>query len=642
MKRNLFISFSIRKLLVLALIQFCILNINAEIKLPRLISNGMILQRDKPLTLWGWASAGETISVTFQEKNFRTKADKKGNWKITLPSYPAGGPYLMTINKTELQDILIGDVWLSSGQSNMELPISRTLDLYKKEVENAVNPNIRLFRVPMKYSFKQEENDLQGGEWKSVTPDNILDFSAVSYFFAKEIYDKYNVPVGIISTAIGGSPAEAWLSEDALRNYPNHLATLSLTANDAYVDSVRQTESAQAKQWQSQLSINDKGISLWNKDHLDISEWPSISLPGYWSDKGLGFINGSIWLRKEFEVDPSIAGQAAILRLGCIVDSDSAFVNGVFVGTTSYQYPPRIYNIPAGILRKGTNNITVRTVSNGGRGGFVEEKPYKIITDKGEIDLTGDWKYQRGAQAGPSPSQTFFQYKPAGLYNGMIAPVKNFAIKGFLWYQGESNTGNPKEYKTLFPDLISNWRSKWSDEKTPFIYAQLPNFMKAVKTPAESNWAQLREAQRHTLTIPETGMAVTIDLGEWNDIHPLNKKDVARRLFFEAQHIAYNDSSAIRSPQYQSMEIQENSIVLTFSSPGKGLYTNIDLKGFTIAGSDKKYVWAKASFLADNKVRIWSEQVANPVSVRYAWADNPDDANLKNKEGLPAAPFTTE
>jgi sialate O-acetylesterase len=619
------------------------MSIQAKVKLPHLISDGMVLQRDAPLKIWGWASPNEKIGIIFLDKSYNTKADKKGNWSIDLPPHNAGGSYTMQVNDIEIKDILIGDVWLCSGQSNMELPVRRVMDLYADEVKQVNNPMIRQFRVPMHYDFRNEETDLQGGAWKPATQGNILDFSAAAYFFAKDLYDKYNVPVGIINTGIGGSPAEAWVSKEALNNYPHYLEATQACALPGYIDSVRNVESQNSNQWYTELNRKDAGISLWDKKDFDDSGWSLFSLPGYWADKGIGRVNGSLWFRKDMDIPSSMAGKPGVLRLGCIVDADSAFINGTFVGTVTYQYPPRIYNIPAGVLKEGSNNITVRVISNSGRGGFVEEKPYKIIVDDNEIDLTGDWKYKVGAEMPPAGPQTFFQYKPAGLYNGMIAPLKNYALKGFLWYQGESNAGKAKEYKNLLADLINDWRTKWNNPQMPFIYAQLPNFMKENKQASESGWAELREAQRQALKLPYTGMAVTIDAGEWNDIHPLNKKTVGERLALEAQRVAYGDNQVVSTgPVYESMEAEGNSIILTFSSVGSGIYTNLDLSGFAIAGSDKKYVWADAVALSHNKIKVWSNQVQNPVSVRYAWADNPVGANLKNKEGLPASPFTTE
>ena len=630
--------------LALCFILFCtFISVNAEIKLPRLISNRMVLQRESPVKVWGWASPREVIVVKLQGQSYKTKADKKGNWQIELPAQEAGGPHSLQINNIILEDILFGDVWVCSGQSNMELPISRTLDLYKEEVQNANNDQIRLFHVPLHYNFQQAEIDMTGGEWKSVTPSNILNFSAVAYFFAKDLYEKYQVPIGLLRSAVGGSPAEAWLSEDALkRNYPNYLAE-SRIYTPAYVDSVKNIDLKNGRNWQNELNIKDNGISNWNIPDVDVSGWNTISLPGYWADKGLDKHCGSIWFRKDIDIPASMAGKEAILRLGCIVDSDSTFVNGTFVGAITYQYPPRIYTIPAGLLKEGKNNITIRVVSNSAQGGFVEEKPYKIITDNQSIDLTGDWFYRVGAEVESPPSQTTFQYKPMGLFNGMIAPLLNYTAKGVIWYQGESNAGRAEEYKTLFPNLINDWRVQWNNPQLPFIYVQLANFMKVQKLPFDSDWAELREAQRQTLSLPHTGMAVAIDLGEWNDIHPLNKKEIGQRLSLEAQRVAYCTTDIVSSgPLLEGVAIEGNTIILMFTSIGSGLYANNLLDGFAIANADKQFVWANAVVIAHNKVKVWHDKIANPIVVRYAWADNPAGANLKNKEGLPASPFTTE
>ena len=622
----------------------CSLHAEAEVRLPRLISSGMVLQRETPVNIWGWASAKETVVVKFQGKSYKTKADKNGNWQITLPAQVAGGSHTMQINDVVLEDILFGDVWVCSGQSNMELPIGRVLDLYREETQNADNDKIRLFHVPLRYSFQQAETDMEGGEWKSVTPDNILNFSALAYFFAKNLHEKYQVPIGLLRSAVGGTPAEAWLSEAALkRDYPDYLEAVRL-CTPAYIDSVASADRKKNQAWHNELIAADKGISHWNKPRIDVSDWNTISLPGYWADKGLGRLRGSIWLRKDIDVPASMAGKEATLRLGCIVDSDSAFVNGTFVGTITYQYPPRVYTVPAGLLKEGKNNITIRVVSNSGQGGFVEEKPYQLIASDTVIDLTGDWLYRVGAEVKMPPYQTTgFQNKPMGLFNGMISPLLNYGVKGVIWYQGESNTGRAEEYKTLFPHLINDWRTQWNNPQLPFIYVQLANFMKEQKAPLESGWATLREAQRKTLSLPHTGMAVAIDLGEWNDIHPLNKKEVARRLFLEAQRVAYNETDIVSNgPLLESATIEGNSMILTFSSTGSGLYANSLLKGFAIAGDDRQFVWANAVVIAHNQVKVWSDKIAGPQVVRYAWADNPADANLKNKAGLPASPFSTD
>ncbi|NDV95344.1 hypothetical protein D0T84_10505 [Dysgonomonas sp. 521] len=636
-KRNMF-----KMLLCSTILLFGATCIQAKVKLPRLISDGMILQREAPLNIWGWASPGEKINITFLGKSYDTKADRNGNWRIELPKHDAGGPYIMQVNDIEIKDILIGDVWLCSGQSNMELPVRRTLDLYRDEVKDINNSRIRQFRVPMKYNFQNEETDLQGGEWKAVTPGNILDFSAVAYFFAKDLYDKHQVPVGLVNTAIGGSPAEAWISGEAIKNYPVYEAEAKKCAAVGFVEDTRAREQKAGNEWYAAMIKTDKGIGLWHKEDVDTSGWDDFYLPGLWKDKGINVKNAVIWLRKEFEMPAGDAGKPAILRLGYIIDSDSAYVNGKFVGTTGYQYPPRIYQIPEGTLKAGKNTIAIRIVTNGW-GGIKEDKPYKIITGSKEIDLTGEWKYRVGAALSPAPASTFFQYKPTGLYNGMIAPLANYSLKGVIWYQGESNAGKAKEYTNLFRDLIKDWRTQRNEPELPFIYAQLPELNKPSRYPSESGLAELREAQRLALKLPYTGMAVTLGLGEWNDIHPLNKKGVGRSLALEAKRVAYKETGVVSSgPRLEGVKLDGNNIVLTFESVGSGLYSNDILNGFAVAGVDKRYVWADAIVIEKNKVKVWSNQVPQPLSVRYAWADNPQGANLKNKEGLPASPFQAE
>jgi len=391
------------------------------------------------------------------------------------------------------------------------------------------------------------------------------------------------------------------------------------------------------------LNKNDPGVGKWSKDNVDISDWPQISLPGYWSDKGVDLKIGSIWFYNEFKVSDSLAGEEAILRLGRIIDSDSAFVNGTFVGNITYQYPPRIYTIPKGLLKAGKNTVMVRVFSQGGRGGFVEEKPYEVRIGKHVIDLTGNWRYHIGAKLHPPHGPAGLSFRPGGLYNSLINPMKNYAVKGVIWYQGETNAGRGFEYRQLFKDVIIDWRIQLAQPDLPFLFVQLANLGIPNKQPVESGWAETRDAQRRALELPNTGMAMAFDIGEWNDIHPLNKKEVAHRLALEAEKVAYGNTEIVSSgPLYKSMKVENGSIILTFTSVGSGLYANSLLKGFQIAGADGEFVWAKAVVLSKNTIKVWSEKVKDPVAVRYAWDDNPESANLKNKEGLPASPFTTE
>lgn len=625
--------------------------LHAQIRLPKLISDGMVLQREVEIKIWGWASTKEPVSIFFHGNEYQTVADEKGVWRITMPPMAAGGPYEMELkasNHFVIKNILIGDVWVCSGQSNMELPMKRVQPIYEKEIANSQNEFIRLFSVPQKYNFIEPQNDFESGVWKSANPESILDFSAVAYFFANEIYQNYRVPIGLINASLGGSPAEAWMSEEALKNFPNYFNEAQRFKDNNLIMRIEASDNARIKSWYDLLRQKDDGFkdpnNSWNKVNFNSSDWETMKIPGYWADTKLGQVNGVVWFKKEFTIPVSVAEKKAKLNLGRIVDADSVYINGVFVGTTSYQYPPRRYTIPENVLKAGKNIIVVRIISNSGRGGFVLDKPYEIIIGNERVDLTGDWQYHLGAVMEPLASQTFIRWKPTGLFNSMLAPLFNFKIKGVIWYQGESNVSRAREYSTLFASMIHDWRKNWGQGDFPFLFVQLSNFMEPMIEPSESDWALLREAQLKTLSVSNTGMAVTVDIGEWNDIHPLNKKDVGKRLFLCAQKIAYGENDVVYSgPMYDSMKIEGNKIILSFSHIGSGLISkdSSELKYFAIAGADKKFVWAAAEIVGD-KVVVWNESIKNPIAVRYAWANNPDGANLYNKEGLPASPFRTD
>ncbi len=641
------------KILSLAICTFVLLISQAafcKVKLPVLISDGMVLQRDADIKIWGWADANEKIAINFNGKTYETAAGADGEWAVMLSDLKAGGPYGMDINASNhitLTNILIGDVWVCSGQSNMELPMNRVKTRYPDVIANADNPNIRQFVVPHIYDFKEPKDDLKSGKWVSANPKSVLEFTAVGYFFAKELYEKYRVPIGLINASLGGSPAQAWLSEDALKAFPEYMETAKKFKDSNYIGQITEKEKAVSDAWYARIQQLDKGLekgqTQWFDMNYDASQWPTMNVPGYWADGSMGNVNGVVWFRKEIDVPVSMTGQPAKLLLGRIVDGDFTYVNGKQVGSVSYQYPPRIYDVPSGLLKEGKNIIVVRVINNSGRGGFVSDKPYQLSAGGKTIDLKGKWQCKLGATMSPLPGKAFIEWQPEGLYNGMIAPLLNYKIKGVIWYQGESNTSKPREYQKLLTSLIADWRAKWNQGYFPFLYVQLANFMETKKQPSESGWAELREEQLKTLAVPNTAMAVTIDLGEWNDIHPLNKQDVGRRLALAAQKVAYGDEQVVYSgPIYQSMKIEGNKIVLSFTNTGGGLIAKggVELKYFAIAGADKKFIWAKAK-IEYNKVLVWNDQLANPVAVRYAWADNPEGANLYNKEGLPASPFGT-
>jgi len=621
-----------------------------QVRLPALISDGMVIQRDTSVKIWGWAGEGEKVKIDFNGKTYNASAGTDGKWDVMISQSKAGGPYSMDIeadNHITLKNIMIGDVWVCSGQSNMELSMNRVKYRYQGVIANADNPAIRQFVVPDAYNFKQPQEDFKSGHWVSANPDSVLEFTAVGFFFAKELFEKYHLSIGLINTSLGGSPAQAWLSKDALKAFPEYLEAAKEFKDDAHIKQIIEEDKAVSDEWYNRLQQMDKGLQKgqkpWFDTTYDASQWATMNVPGYWADHEPGPVNGVVWFRKEINVPAAMAGKPAKLWLGRIVDADTTYVNGKIVGTVSYQYPPRIYDIPCSLLKAGRNIIVIRVINNSGRGGFIRDKPYKLSTKQRTIDLKGPWQYKLGAVMEPLPGKTFIRWKPLGLYNAMIAPLLNYRIKGVIWYQGESNTGKPFEYHRLFAALMADWRAKWNQGDFPFLYVQLANFMEAKDNPCESNWAELREAQLKTLSLPNTAMAVTIDIGEWNDIHPLNKQDVGKRLALAARHLAYGEEEVVYSgPIYKSMKIDGNKIILTFTHTAGGLTTRTgdELKHFAIAGTDKRFIWAKAKIEGD-KVIVWNDGINNPVAVRYGWADNPEGANLYNKEGLPASPFRT-
>ena len=640
----------LKSILTLSL-SFCFAFVSeAKVKLPVLVSDGMVLQRNQEIVIWGSADAGEDIVITFNKKKYSTQANTDGGWKVVLPAMKAGGPFTMTVNDIDIKDILIGDVWLCSGQSNMELPIRRVLDLYADEVKDYENNMIRYVKTPTSENYHKPAADIPDVSWMSLTADNALSYSALCYFFAKDLYNKTKVPIGLINSSVGGSPIEAWISEEGLKEFPHYLRDRDLHRSDSYVASAKRLESERRNLWINILNKEDKGLNetiKWNEPEYDDIGWSKMNIGNkVFSHDSLSLINGSFWFRKDFDLPASSNGKEAILRLGCIVDADSVFVNGIFVGTTSYQYPPRIYKVPAGLLKQGKNNITIRLISYSGKAEFVDDKPYKLIIDDNEIDLRDNWKYKIGVRMPSYSGPPSVSQKPTGFYNGMIAPLQNFKFKGALWYQGETNAGRYHEYFDLLSSLINDWRTLFNNQELPFLIAQLPNFMKASDDPSDgdrADWAYMREAQQKvTQTVPNTGLAVAIDAGEWNDIHPLNKKDIGERLSLQAQRIVYGDKNIIADgPIFESMEITGNQIILTFKEGTNNLMLVDELKGFAIAGEDKVFKWAKAK-IENNKVIVLNDSITNPTEVRYAWANNPDGANLMNKEGLPASPFRTE
>jgi len=626
---------------------FLLLAAKSQVTLPRVIRDSMVLQRDAKVKIWGWARGGEKVSVSFAGKTYKTKTGTDGKWMVMLSPVKAGGPYVMKIEATNhisIKDILMGDVWFCSGQSNMVHQMKLHNVRYEEDIAKANYPQIRQFWVPNITNMQGPQSDLPEGNWKWANPNDVNDFSAVAYFFARTLYEKYHVPIGIINSSWGGVPIEAMMSEDALKEFPAILSTVQKNKDTAYVNNLNRrafTGNRPPRQ-------EDKGLTAstpWYSPAYVPKGWRTINIPGYWEDQGIKDLDGVVWYRREIDVPASMVNNPAKVFLGRIVDADALYINGKQVGSTSYMYPQRRYPLPAGTLKPGKNLFVIRVTNNAGKGGFVPDKPYQLIAGNDTIDLKGYWQYKVGQvnipQRGFGGGGIAAQNQPTALYNSMVAPLINYTVKGFVWYQGESNAGRADEYAKLQPAMIADWRSKWQQPDAPFLYVQLPGFMEMNYLPAESQWAAFREAQLKSLSVPNTAMVVAIDLGEWNDIHPDRKREVGERLALAAEKVAYGEKNVVSSgPLYQSSKVEGNKMIISFSNVGSGLTTNDgeEPAEFAIAGADKKFVWAKAK-IDGNNVIVWSDEIASPVYVRYAWSDNPVNPNLYNKEGLPASPF---
>jgi sialate O-acetylesterase len=644
-------------LLITSLLFMLPLFLQAKIRLPALVSDGMVLQRDTKLVIWGWASPGEKVQVKFNKKTVSATTDSGGNWKVELPPMKAGGPYTMEVkgnNTIIINNILLGDVWFCSGQSNMVLNMERVKEKYPDDIASANFPEVRNFFIPTVSDVTSVHKELPTAKWVTSSPENVLGFGAVTFFFARSIFKEYRVPVGIINSSVGGTPIEAWISEEGLKNFPQVMLRIGKLRDTAYLNPILRIAGRKSGSIEKPVPGSgnaDKGISgpiSWFDLSYVPEGWQKYWLPGYWDDQGVRGLNGIVWFRKEIYLPESFTGKPAKLFLGRIVDADNVYVNGVLAGSITYQYPPRRYNLPAGLLKPGKNTIVIRVTNYTGKGGFVPDKPYYLAAGTDSIDLRGEWLYKVGqvfrpvtpiSEAG-SPAISM-QNEPTGLFNTMVAPLINYRIKGILWYQGESNTGRPAEYQQLLPALIHDWRNKWAQGPIPFIFVQLPNFMEVQYLPSESQWAELRSGQLKSLSVENTAMAVTIDVGEWNDVHPLEKRVVGERLALAARKLAYGDQNIVYSgPLYRSSVKVADTIIIQFDHMGSGLKINGtgELNYFAIASADRKFVWAEAK-IVKNTVVVWSDEIKNPMFVRYAWADNPAGANLYNIEGLPASPF---
>ncbi|MCI0513936.1 9-O-acetylesterase [candidate division KSB1 bacterium] len=647
-----------------------------NISLPAIFGDNMVLQRGIPFIVWGKADSGGVVTVEIAGQKKATVADEQNHWQVKLRSMKAGGPHTMKIygvDTTMFENVLVGEVWLCSGQSNMEWTVRNSKDA-QREMDQANFSQIRMFTVQKEVADQPKADCV--GEWKVCTPENVGDFSAVGYFFERYLHQQLHVPMGMIHSSWGGTPAEAWTSYQTLaadtmlapmveryvedlKNYPQRLAE--------YQAQLEQIEASGKLLPIYQKDQGNQGFKQgWANQDFNASRWDSVDLPGYWENRDDMQIDGAIWFRKTVQIPESWQGQELALTLGAIDDFDVTYFNGVAVGATGEDTPQhwlqhRKYRVPANLVKTNQAVIAVRIFDHYGQGGFggpatVMRLALNTALEASPILLAGIWQSKIEAALDPSkisgpggqglpqePRGPGHSHAPAGLYHAMLFPLAPYTIKGAIWYQGETNAGRAYQYRTLLPAMIKDWRTLWGQGDFPFGIVQLANYLAVSEEPQASEWAELREAQLLTaLNDRNVGLATTIDIGEANDIHPKNKQDVGKRLALWALAKCYGLDVEYSGPLYKSMQTENDKIVVSFTHTAQGLIVagSDSVKGFAIAGDDLKFIRAHAQ-IDGKRVIVWSDKIKNPVAVRYAWADNPV-CNLYNSEMLPAVPFRTD
>jgi len=641
-----------------------------------LFTDNMVLQQNTLVKIWGKSFPQIKINI---EASWGEKATaisgKNGKWICDIKTPSAGGPYTLSIadknSLIKIDNVLIGEVWFCSGQSNMEMPVqgwppNDLIQNSEQEIEEANYPGIRMFTVARHASLLLQDDVI--GSWRECNPQNVKAFSATAYFFARKLYKELNVPIGLVHSSWGGTPAQAWMDKKHLQNYPEFKATTELIDKSQEKIAIQKNWLANLEQLIldeadnvnrfEELDLKDKGVE---KDNFDDAEWKTMQLPRLWETSALGEFDGVVWFRKKVDLSSFHDNKNLIIELGPIDDMDITFFNGNEIGRhmkEGFWNKKRVYKIPANLIKKGINTIAVKVIDNQGGGGLYgvpeDLKIYVAGDSEKNISLAGDWKYLPTAEYKNArfylfniQNQQYYQrpkvpvesnpQNPTTLYNGMVYPVVPFTIKGVIWYQGEDNTPNPEQYEELFPDLIQNWRNIWGLGSFPFYFTQIAPY----QYEEDRQSFKLRDAQRKSLKVENSGMAVTLDIGNPQNIHPANKQDVGLRLALWALAKTYNKDVVFSGPLYESMEVKGNTVVISFNYSGKGLKAKDDvLKKFLIAGNDK--IFKDATALIDgNKLVISHPDIENPEAVRYLW-DNTSAATLFNLDGLPASSFRTD
>lgn len=668
-----------------------------KLKLHRLYQSGMVLLQNADNCISGYAEPSSSVTVSFRNSSFSCTAGKDGKWELLFAAGTAGGPFVLTVTaassaseeRVELSDVYVGEVWVGSGQSNMQLPLERLKYAYPEEYAAPENPQVRFFTVPIEYGFDGPHDDLNDGRWVCASPENTPALAGTAYFFAKTLWQNLKVPVGFINASQGGSPITSWLGESAISRYPQYLAELDQCRDESDVERRKAAHAHQNDEWMESLNASDAGLSGgWDKVDFPAGiTLDEAEIPGRY---GAADFAGAVWFKKTFELTADelelCRKNGAGIWLGRITDADTVWINGTVVGGTGYQYPPRRYAVPAEVLKEGNNTVTVRVISNGCSGGieFASGKPYVFFAGTAlkpvfEKQMGGIWRCAQGCSTGPSRGDFFPEWCSTALYNKMMAPLTKTAIRGFVWYQGESNGEKGDEYEGLLKDLIAQVRRDFTHAPDaaalPFMIAQLPNFgpkdmcAPSVASVVPGGWPRLREVQAAVAAAERNaGLAVLIDSGEWNDLHPENKLAVGLRLAREALRIAYGRKLA-SSPRLKTVSVEGNHFSVHFDTDGSALMAgnlarmegtahplekDAVLEDFSVvfidAAGNRASVRAKARISGPDTVVVEATPPAmsfsgtefagwRPVEIRCLWASSPENVTLYNSDGIPVCPF---
>ena len=616
----------------------------AGVRIPKLFSDNMVLQRDQPIKVWGWANPGEKINISFLKDTYSTVADAQSRWEIMLKAAPAGGPYRMQINQITLENILMGDVFLCSGQSNMAFLLQNAKDS-EHDIKASANDQIRLFTVPRNIEFKELEDIENQTEWQLCLPQNVRKFSAVAYYMARSLQKDLNVPIGLIHSSYGGTIIEGFISAKPLDTIKRLQPILADIADQSKADFI-EARIAGLQKVDPNVGKQVAADVLWDTIQPKVPEyqpeWPSMTLPTLWEKAGLQNVDGVLWFYKEIILSDEDLDKEAFLSLGKIADQSVTYFNGTKLGSSiDSRDLLRNYTVPQQLLKGGTNRIMVRVANKGRNGGMwgPQEKLYFQAGNGRKIQIDGAWNYKiQDIKVAVHPNDV-----PSSIYNAMIHPLKKLRYKGVVWYQGESNANWANEYENFLKMLINDWRRQFQDSNLPFVIVQLPNYKKENDVPeVHSTWAMLREAQEKASYLPNVGLVNIIDLGMADDIHPIEKRPVGERTALKVKQMIYHQNITADGPIFSSVQVKGGAMILSFKNAGKLSLKNENTKPCVmIAGEDRQFVWAEVK-MKNQQLIVYNKLIRNPVAVRYAWADNPGKSCFYNEAGLPMRPFRTD